>query len=157
MSKIKGVTNLLTNISKVRDILDEGNLDKIQLNQFLIIRTKDEIIRQVKKYIMDNAHETDFNHEDIRALSDGLFDASDRCIKMRYSNLYKRLTKNKPVEMEHFQQLCNEMANPMYFDKHLRMAANELAQWAITMWVWSETDYRKDFMKQIEEHIRSFL
>lgn len=153
----KKVTNLLTNISKIRDILDRGDFEEIQKNKFIIEKTKNDIVIQVKKYIKYETQETDFNHEDIRALSDGLFDVSDKLIKMRYSNLYKVLTKNKPIEMHHFNELCYKIADTMAFDRFFRQMANELSHWAITYWLWSQSEYKKDFMTQIEEHFRSFI
>lgn len=157
MKKEKNVTNLLSNISKARDLLDEGDIKKIYNNQYFFEKLKNDIARQCKKYIETESYEADFNHEDLRALSDGLFDLADRNIKMRYSNLYKTLTKNKPVTMEDFNQLCYRVADTMYFDRFFRQLTNEISHWAVTFWLWSESDYKKDFMSQIEEHIRSFL
>ena len=157
MKEKKIVTNLLTNISKARDILDEGDIKKIQNSHFFFEKRKNDIARQCKKYIMYEQHETDFNHEDIRALADGLFDVMDKTIKMRYSNLYKKLTKNKPIEMQHFNELCYQIADTMTFDRFFRQMANELSHWAITMWLWSESEYKKDFMQQLTEHIKSFI
>lgn len=157
MNKDKKVTNLLDNIGKIRDVLDTKDFKEIKKHQFLIEKTKNDIIRQVKKYIESETHQTDFNHEDIRAISDGLYDVSDKLIKMRYSNLYKTLTKETPVTMEHFNSLCFRVADTMHFDRFIRQIANEYSFWAVTMWLWSQTDYRKDIMTQIEEHLRSFL
>ena len=90
-------------------------------------------------------------------MADGLFDVMDKTIKMRYSNLYKKLTKNKPIEMQHFNELCYQIADTMTFDRFFRQMANELSHWAITMWLWSESEYKKDFMQQLTEHIKSFI
>lgn len=155
--KDKKVTNLLLNISKARDILDSGDVSKVFNNHYFFEKLKNDIIRQIIKYIKFETHETDFNHEDVRAISDGLFDIADKMIKMRYSNLHKILTKNKPIEMEHYTDLCNRVANSLYFSKYYRNIAEELSHFALTLWLWSESEYKKDFFAQIEDHIRSFI
>ena len=43
MKKKKIVTNLLTNISKARDILDEGDIKKIQNSHFFFEKLKNDI------------------------------------------------------------------------------------------------------------------
>lgn len=132
-------------------------MKKLKKNKYFIEKLKNDVIRQIRNYLKYDNHETDFNHEDVRALSDGLFDACDNLIKMRYSNLYKTIIKNKPIEIEHYNSLSYRVADVMYFDKCFRQIANELSYMALTMWLWSESECKQDFMTQLTNHIRSFI
>lgn len=154
---MKTVTKLLENISKARDILDTGSLDKVKNNLYFFEKLRDDIVRQGKKYIEHEGHQLDFNSEDVRALSDGLFDLETKLIKSSYSQLFKRLSKNTPITMEHFNALSQEVANKMLYDKRIRPIADDLAYWAVVIWLWSESEYKQDFMTQITNHLRSFL
>ena len=42
MKKEKNVTNLLSNISKARDLLDEGDIKKIYKNQYFFEKLKND-------------------------------------------------------------------------------------------------------------------
>ena len=99
----------------------------------------------------------ELNPEDLKKLSDEMFAIINKCQKMQYKQLEKRLMQKLPIEIEDFNKLCYAVGDSLYFDKFLRPIANEFSFWAITTWLWSESEYRKDFMSQIEEHIRSFL
>lgn len=157
MKTEKKVTRLLENISKARDMLDTGDFAIVRDNLYFFETLRNDIIRQARKYIEHESHELDFNFEDVRIISDGLLDLEDKLIKNRYSQLYKRICKNKPIEMKHFNELCFEVHDKLYFDRFIRPIANDLAFWGLTIWLWSESEYKKDFMEQIAEHFKSFL
>ena len=112
---------------------------------------------KIEKWIEDESHELDFNCEDVRAVSDGLFDLENKLIKNSYAQLYKRICKNKPIGIKHFNELCYEVHDKIYFDRFIRPIANDLAFWSLTIWLWSESEYKKDFMEQITAHLKSFL
>lgn len=157
MKKEKKVTNLLENVGKVRDILATGDMKKLKWNKYFIEKTKDDLIRHVVKYIADENHQCDFNHEDVRAISDEIFDILDSNIKMRYSNIHKTLIKKAPFTLDDYYAVCERMGDTNYLDAFFRPIANDLSNFAIAMWIWSESDYRKPFEQQILEHLRSFL
>lgn len=157
MKEKKLVTNLLENIGKVRDLLQEGDVHKLKIHKYFVEKTKNDLIRHIVKYIMDETHECDFTHEDVRALSDEIFDICDKQIKMRYSNLYRTLTKKIPFTMDDYNKLCEKMGDTNYFDYYYRSMANDLANFALAMWIWSESDYRKPFEQQLLDHFRSFI
>ena len=155
--KNKKVTNLLEKICKALDILESKDISLIKQNFYLFTDIQDNVIRHCKKYIKYENLELDFTHEDIKNLSDEMFNVINRCQKMQYKQLEKRLMQKLPIEMEDFNKLCFAVGDSLYFDKYLRPIANDLAFWAITTWLWSESDYKKPFEQQILEHLRSFL
>ena len=155
--KNKKVTNLLEKICRALDILESGDISKIKQNIFLFQEIQNNAIRQCKKYIKHENHELDFTHEDLKKLSDEMFAIINKCQKMQYKQLEKRLMQKLPIEMEDFNKLCFAVGDSLYFDKYLRPIANDLAFWGITTWLWSESEYKKDFMAQITDHIRSFI
>lgn len=153
----KIVTKLLEKISKARDILESKDIKKIKQSTYFFETLKNDVIRQCKKYISCDSHQLDFTHEDLKCISDEMFDVINRCQRMQYKQLENRLMQKLPIEIGDFNKLCYAISDTLYFDKFLRPIANEFSFWAITTWLWSESEYRKDFMSQIEEHIRSFL
>lgn len=155
--KNKKVTNLLEKICKALDILESKDISLIKQNFYLFKDIQDNVIRQCKKYIKFENHELDFTHEDLKNLSDEMFNIINRCQKMQYKQLEKRLMQKLPIEMEDYNKLCFAVGDSLYFDQYLRPIANDLAFWGITTWLWSESDYKKDFMAQITDHLRSFI
>lgn len=155
--KNKKVTNLLEKICKALDILESKDISLIKQNYYLFNDIQDNVIRQCKKYIKFENHELDFTHEDLKNLSDEMFNVINRCQKMQYKQLEKRLMQKLPIEMEDYNKLCFAVGDSLYFDKYLRPIANDLSFWAVTTWLWSESDYKKPFEKQLLDHIRSFL
>lgn len=155
--KKKNVTNLLDKICKALDILESGDLLKIKQSIYLFQDVSNNIIRQGKKYIQYEDHELDFTFEDVRKLSDEMFNIINRCQKMPFNQLEKRLRQKLPIEIEDFDKMCFAINDTMFFDKFLRPIANDLSFWAITIYLWSESEYKKDFMEQLTDHLRSFL
>lgn len=155
--KNKKVTNLLEKICKALDILESKDISLIKQNYYLFNDIQDNVIRQCKKYIKFENHELDFTHEDLKNLSDEMFNVINRCQKMQYKQLEKRLMQKLPIEMEDYNKLCFAVGDSLYFDQYLRPIANDLSFWAITTWLWSESDYKKPFEKQLLDHIRSFI
>ena len=75
----KNVTNLLDKICRALDILESGDILKIKQNIYLFQDVANNVIRQARKYIQYQDHELDFTHEDIRKLSDEMFDVLHKC------------------------------------------------------------------------------
>ena len=153
----KLVSKTLEKISKARDILEIEDFTKVKENMIFFDTLKNDIIRQIKKYIEVETHTLDFNSDDVRAIADGLLDLENKVIKVRYSNLYKTINKHEPIQIEHFNELCLKIADRFYFDKFIRQTANELSFFSLVLWLWSESDYKKDLMSQITDHMKSFL
>ena len=59
--------------------------------------------------------------------------------------------------MKHFNELCYEVHDKIYFDRFIRPIADDLAFWSLVIFLWSESEYKKDFMEQITAHLKSFL
>lgn len=155
--KNKKVTNLLEKICKALDILESKDINLIKQSYYLFKDIQDNVIRQCKKYIKHENHELDFTHEDIKKISDEMFDVINKCQKMQYKHLENRLKQKLPIELEDFNKLCFAVGDSLHFDKYFRPIANDLSFWAITTWLWSESEYKKPFMSQLTDHIRSFL
>ena len=154
MKTEKKVTRLLENISKARDILDTGDFKKVRNNLYFFETLRNDIVRQARKYIEHESHELDFNCEDVRSISDGLLDLENKLIKNNYSQLYKRICKNKPIEMKHFNELCYEVHDKIYFDRFIRPIADDLAFWSLVIFLWSESEYRKRRICGDRRHLR---
>lgn len=155
--KEKKVTNLLMQISKIRDLLDEGNVEKIFSQKFLIDKTRNEIKRQVHKYIMHEAHELDFNSEDIKALAEGFTKIDKKLPIMMYNDFYKKVMDIIPIDDNKFHILCSKYSTRFYYDKYIKEITNDLHFYAVVTWLWSESDYKKDFMEQITDCFKTFL
>ena len=160
MAKYKNkklVTNLLERICKARDILESKDLTKIKQSIYFFETLKNDVIRQCRKYIQYEDHELDFTHQDLKELSEEMFDIINRCQRMQYKQLENRLRQKLPIEIEDFNKLCYAVGDSLYFDKFLRPIANEFSFWAITIWLWSHSEYRKTIDKVLLETLRSFL
>lgn len=155
--KNKKITNLTGKICKALDILESRNLSLIKQNFYLFADIQNNIARQCKKYIQYENYELDFTYQDIKSLSDEMFCIINRCQKMQYKHLEKRLMQKIPIEMDDFDKMCFAVADTLHFDKFLRPIANDLSFWAITTWLWSESEYKKPLMNQLTEVMRSFL
>lgn len=158
MFKGKVVTNLLRDISTARDILESRDKDKIYKNLFFLGSIPPRVETQLKKYIKDNTHELDFNHEDIKALSDEAFEnVKNLQQKFLYDKYYKDITKELPITGEMFNTYSLEVAKLMKIDRQLREFYKKLGYSALTIFLWSRSEERKDFTEQLTELIRSFI
>ena len=87
MTKYKNkklVTNLLERICKARDILESKDLKQIKQSLYYFETLKNDVIRQCRKYIQYEDHELDFTHEDLKCISDEMFDVINRCQHLQY-------------------------------------------------------------------------
>ena len=61
----KVVSNLLSDISKARDIIARGDIREINRKMVVFDRISRQVKTQLTLYIRNPAHELDFNHEDL--------------------------------------------------------------------------------------------
>ena len=90
----KLVSNLLSDISKARDIIARGDVREINRKMVVFDRISRQVKTQLTLYIRNPAHELDFNHEDLNELSTEVFEyIKNFQQKFTYKRLYKEITK----------------------------------------------------------------
>ena len=65
----KVVSNLLSDISKARDLIQRGDVREIYNKRVIFERISRGVKTQLKFYVKSPAHELDFNSEDLKELS----------------------------------------------------------------------------------------
>ena len=154
----KLVSNLLTDISKARDIIARGELREINNKMVIFDRISRAVKTQLALYVKNPAHELDFNHEDLNELSTEVFEyIKNFQQRFTYKRLYKDITAINPITMTEFNQFSMRVG--MEFAVHDKLTAfyKDMAYLGIVIWLWSETDDKKPFDVQLTELIRSFI
>ena len=94
----KLVTNLLSDISKARDLIARGDVREIYNKRIIFERISRGVKTQLKFYVKSPAHELDFNYEDLNELSTEVFEyIKNFQQKFVYSKMYKDITDRKSV------------------------------------------------------------
>ena len=156
MSKL--VTNLLSDISKARNLIVRGDIREINNKIVIFDRISRAVKTQLALYIKNPAHELDFNHEDLNDLSTEVFEyIKNFQQRFTYNRLYKDITKTLPITITEFNKFSMKMA--LEFAVHARLTAfyKEIAYIGITLFLWSQTDDKKPFDEQLTDLIRSFI
>lgn len=154
----KTVTNLLTKISKARDILATGDKNEIYKHLYLFLNIENDVKIQVSKYIKHASHELDFNYHDLQELSDEIYSfIQNYQQKFLFTKYYKQVEKLAPIDDKVLKSLNQEIGKEMTLDTELRSVYKTLAYLALIIFLWSETDEKKPFDVQITELIRSFI
>jgi hypothetical protein len=155
---MKLVSNLLSDISKARDLIERGNIREINNKIVLFDRISRAVKTQLKLYINNPRHELDFNHEDLNELSTEVFEyIKNFQQRFTYNRMYKDITKVTPITMEIFNDFSERMG--LEFAVHTKLTSfyKEMAYIGLVVWLWSETDDKKPFDVQLTELIRSFI
>lgn len=157
--KNKLVTNLLTNISRARDLLDEGDFDKIynRLNLFAMI--ENDISIQLGKFTKDKNYELDFNHEDLKALSYELHNyIKDYPEQFKYHNILEDISKlGEKITVPMLNDFGDNLAKKYKVDTYLRSLQKVTSYFATVVYLYSNSEERKPFDVVLTEHIRSFI
>ena len=154
----KTVTNLLTDISTARDIIQRGDIKEIDRKMIVFDRISNGVKRQLASFVKNPSYELDFTHEDLNELSTEVYEYIQNFQqRFTYKRLYKDLTNNPPVTMEHFAEFSKKTG--LEFAVHAKLTAfyKEIAYLGVVIWLWSQTDDKKPFDVQITELIRSFI
>lgn len=154
----KVVSNLLSDISKARDIIAREDVREINRKMVVFDRISRQVKTQLTLYIRNPAHELDFNHEDLNELSTEVFEyIKNFQQKFTYKRLYKEITKTVPVTIESFNEFSENIG--IEFNVHTKLVSfyKEMAYLGVTIFLWSETDDKKPFDRQITDLIRSYL
>lgn len=154
----KTVTNLLTKISKARDILATGDKNEIYKHLYLFSNIEQDVKIQVSKYIKHASHELDFNYHDLQELSDEIYSfIQNYQQKFLFSKYYKQVEKLSPIDDKVFKELSLAIGQEMTIDTELRAVYKTLGYLALVVFLWAETDEKKPFDVQLTELIRSFI
>ena len=156
MSKL--VTNLLSDISKARDLIARGDVREINNKIVIFDRISRAVKTQLALYIKNPAHELDFNHEDLNDLSTEVFEyIKNFQQRFTYKRLYKDITQKLPITITEFNKFSLRVGTE--FAVHTRLTAfyKEIAYIGITLFLWSQTDDKKPFDEQLTDLIRSFI
>ena len=70
----KVVSNLLSDISKARDLIARGDVREIYNKRIIFERISRGVKTQLKFYVNSPAHELDFNYNDLADLSTEVFE-----------------------------------------------------------------------------------
>ena len=154
----KTVTNLLTDISTARDIIQRGDINEIDRKMIVFRRISTGVKTQLGKYIKNPAYELDFTHEDLNELSTEVFEyIKNFQQRFTYSRLKKDITSKIPIDNERFVEFSKRVG--LEFSVHTQLTGfyKEMAYTGLVIWLWSETDDKKPFDVQITELIRSFI
>ena len=156
MSKL--VTNLLSDISKARDLIARGDIREINNKIVIFDRISRAVKTQLALYIKNPAHELDFTHEDLNELSTEVFEyIKNFQQRFTYKRLYKDITQTLPITITDFNKFS--LKTGLEFAVHTRLTAfyKEIAYIGITLFLWSQTDDKKPFDEQLTDLIRSFI
>lgn len=154
----KKVTNLLCNISKLRDLLEEKDKNKILNNLYLFARVENDVRIQIQKYIRYPEHELDFNYQDLQELGDEIFEfIKNYQQKFLFSKYQKELMQKAPITDDIFNEITQQISKDMLLDTKLREVYKSIGYYAMVIFLWKENDEKKPFDVQITELIRSFI
>jgi len=154
----KLVTNLLDDISKARDLIERGDIREINNKSIIFDRISRAVKTQLKLYIKNPAHELDFNHEDLNALSTEVFEyIKNFQQRFTYKRMYKEITATLPITIDIFNKFSLKIG--LEFAVHAKLTAfyKEMAYIGLTLFLWSQTDDKKPFDEQLTDLIRSFI
>ena len=154
----KKVTNLLCNISKLRDLLEEKDKNKILNNLYLFARVENDVRIQIQKYIRYPEHELDFNYQDLQELGNEIFEfIKNYQQKFLFSKYQKELMQKAPINDDIFNEITQQISKDMLLDTKLREVYKSIGYYAMVIFLWKENDEKKPFDVQITELIRSFI
>ena len=154
----KKVTNLLCNISKLRDLLEEKDKNKILNNLYLFARVENDVRIQIQKYIRYPEHELDFNYQDLQELGNEIFEfIKNYQQKFLFSKYQKELMQKAPITDDIFNEITQQISKDMLLDTKLREVYKSIGYYAMVIFLWKENDEKKPFDVQITELIRSFI
>jgi hypothetical protein len=154
----KVVSNLLSDISKARDLIQRGDVREIYNKRVIFERISRGVKTQLKFYVKSPAHELDFNHEDLSALSTEVFEyIKNFQQKFLYSKMYKDITAVTPITKEIFTEFSTRIGYEFTVHAVLTAFYKEMAYLGLTIFLWSQTDDKKPFDEQLTDLIRSFI
>ena len=154
----KNVSNLLSDISTARDIIQRGDIDEIQRKSIVFSRISSGVRTQLSKYIRNPFHELDFTSDDLSELSTEVFEyIKNFQQRFTYNRLKKDITNKLPVDNERFKEFSMRIAKEYAVHTQLIGFFKEMSYTGLVIWLWSQTDEKKPFDIQLAEHIRSFI
>ena len=154
----KNVTNLLTDISTARDIIERGDIKEIDRKMIVFNRIAAGVKQQLGRYVNNPAYELDFTHEDLNELSTEVFEyIKNFQQRFTYARHKKEITSKLPIDFEWFKEFSTEVALEYSVHSQLTGFYKEMSYLGLVIWLWSQTDDKKPFDVQITELIRSFI
>lgn len=154
----KLVSNNLDNISKCRDLIDEGDLHKIWYRSYLFVKVAEDVKRQINKWLADDNYELDFLPQDLIELSDEVFQLIRNFqSKFVFKNIYINFTKYDIIDDKIILKETNKIAELMKIDRDLRECYKILSYMAIVYTLWLETKKNNTIESQMLQAIKQFL
>lgn len=154
----KLVSNNLDNISKCRDLIDEGDLHKIWYRSYLFVKVAEDVKRQINKWLADDNYELDFLPQDLIELSDEVFQLIRNFqSKFVFKNIYNNFTKYDIIDDKIILKETNKIAELMKIDRDLRECYKILSYMAIVYTLWLETKKNNTIESQMLQAIKQFL
>lgn len=156
MSKV--VSNLLSDISKARDLIQRGDVREIYNKRIIFERISRGVKTQLKFYVKSPAHELDFNHKDLADLSTEVFEyIKNFQQRFTYKRMYKDITAVTPITSTIFQKFSTQIGYEFTVHAVLTAFYKEMAYLGLTIFLWSQTNDKKPFDEQLTDLIRSFI
>lgn len=154
----KNVTNLLTDISTARDIIERGDIKEIDRKMIIFSRISTGVKQQLGRYVNNPTYELDFTCEDLNELSTEVFEyIKNFQQRFTYTRLKKDILTKTPVDFERFKEFSMRVALEYSVHSQLIGFYKEMSYIGLVIWLWSQTDDKKPFDVQITELIRSFI
>lgn len=154
----KLVSNNLENISKCRDLIEEGDLHKIWYRSYLFIKVAEDVKRQINKWLADDNYELDFLPQDLIELSDEVFQLIRNFqSKFVFKNIYINFTKYDIIDDKTILKETNKIAELMKIDRDLRECYKILSYMAVVYNLWLETKKNNTIENQMLQAIKQFL
>ena len=154
----KLVTNLLSDISKARDLIERGDVREINNKSIIFDRISRAVKTQLSLYVKNPAHELDFTPEDLNELSTEVFEyIKNFQQRFTYNRLYKDITKTIPITKDIFTDFSVRIGTEFAVHTKLTAFYKEIAYIGLTLFLWSQTDDKKPFDEQLTDLIRSFI
>ena len=161
----KNVSNVLNNIGKCRNLLEQKDFKKIRAYIGLFEKVQTDVNRYINRYMFDMDAELDFTPNDLKELSDEIRIYLDEYypVVFSYDNFLKILeeTQNGIIDNNVLKQYNIKICDYLYVDTKLRETMKILAYTSVLFKLW-QINYQKyadeaNIMFQITKAIKDCL
>lgn len=131
------VTNLIQQIGKCRDLLQEKNYNKIVANLYLFEIVNKQVRIQVDKYLKNKNHELDFTHYDLDELSEEILEYVENFPKEFNAECYlKELEKYEKITNKELTKINQLICDKSSVDSILRHCQRVLVYCSFNIQIW---------------------
>ena len=138
---MKQVTNLIEQIGKCRDLIEEGDFKKILFNIYIFEKVYLEVKRNIDRYVKNPSYNLDFNHHDLSELSNEIAKYIEQFPSKFSSDLFLKsiLDKNyEKIDNKILAKHTQEIMDLFSVDAKLRECQKVLAYYSFVLRLWTE-------------------